>query len=63
MFPKTELVEFSNKYGPYPFANEKHGLLPVLAGGGMEHQTFSAMSWQYDKLVGNRSRTGSPMVQ
>lgn len=41
---KTELVEFSNKYGPYPFANEKHGYYQFGWGGGMEHQTFSAMS-------------------
>lgn len=41
---KTELVEFSNKYGPYPFADEKHGYYQFGWGGGMEHQTFSAMS-------------------
>ncbi len=41
---KTELVEFSNKYGPYPFANEKHGYYQFGWGGGMEHQSFSAMS-------------------
>lgn len=41
---KTELVEFSNKFGPYPFADEKHGYYQFGWGGGMEHQTFSAMS-------------------
>jgi len=41
---KTELVEFSNKYGPYPFANEKHGYYQHNWGGGIEHQTFSGMS-------------------
>ncbi len=41
---KTELVEFSNKYGPYPFADEKHGYYQFGWGGGMEHQSFSAMS-------------------
>jgi Peptidase family M1 domain/Secretion system C-terminal sorting domain len=41
---KTELVEFSNKFGPYPFADEKHGFYQFAWGGGMEHQTFSAMS-------------------
>lgn len=41
---KTELVEFSNKYGPYPFADEKHGYYQHNWGGGMEHQTFSGMS-------------------
>ncbi len=38
------LTEFSNKYGPYPFANEKHGYYQFGWGGGMEHQSFSAMS-------------------
>ncbi len=41
---KTELVEFSNKYGPYPFADEKHGYYQHGWGGGIEHQTFSGMS-------------------
>jgi hypothetical protein len=41
---KEELVEFSNKFGPYPFADEKHGYYQFAWGGGMEHQTFSAMS-------------------
>jgi hypothetical protein len=40
---RTELVEFSNKYGPYPFADEKHGYYQFGWPGGMEHQTFSAM--------------------
>jgi Peptidase family M1 domain/Secretion system C-terminal sorting domain len=41
---KTELAEFSNKYGPYPFADEKHGYYQHGWGGGIEHQTFSGMS-------------------
>ena len=41
---KTEMVEFSNKYGPYPFADEKHGYYQHGWGGGIEHQTFSGMS-------------------
>ena len=41
---KIELVEFSNKYGPYPFADEKHGYYQHGWGGGIEHQTFSGMS-------------------
>lgn len=40
----TEMVEFSNKYGPYPFADEKHGYYQHNWGGGIEHQTFSGMS-------------------
>lgn len=39
------LTEFSNKFGDYPFKREKHGYYEGLGGaGGMEHQTFSAMS-------------------
>ncbi|HMK04597.1 MAG TPA: M1 family aminopeptidase, partial [Ferruginibacter sp.] len=41
---KTELVQFSNKWGPYPFADEKHGYYQHNWGGGIEHQTFSGMS-------------------
>ncbi len=38
------IVAFSNKFGDYPFKNEKHGYYDGLLGaGGMEHQTFSAI--------------------
>jgi hypothetical protein len=39
------LQTFSNKFGDYPFKNEKHGYYDGLLGaGGMEHQTFSGMA-------------------
>ncbi|MBK8609785.1 MAG: hypothetical protein IPL84_07510 [Chitinophagaceae bacterium] len=41
---KTELAVFSDKFGPYPFASEKHGYYQHGWGGGIEHQTFSGMS-------------------
>ncbi|HWR32840.1 MAG TPA: M1 family aminopeptidase [Chitinophagaceae bacterium] len=41
---KQMLVELSNKFGDYPFKNEKHGYYEFGFGGGMEHQTFSGMS-------------------
>ncbi len=42
---KQVLAEFSTKFGDYPFKREKHGYYDGLGGaGGMEHQTFSAMS-------------------
>jgi len=44
-FCKQELVAFSNKFGDYPFKNEKYGMYEFGWGGGMEHQTFSAMAW------------------
>jgi len=40
---KIHLTNFSNKFGDYPFKNEKHGFYEFGWGGGMEHQSFSAM--------------------
>lgn len=41
----SALVEFSKRYGDYPFKKEKHGYYDGLDGaGGMEHQTFSAIA-------------------
>lgn len=42
---RDELVAFSNLFGDYPFKNEKYGMYEFGWGGGMEHQTFSAMGW------------------
>ena len=42
---RDQLVAFSNVFGDYPFKNEKYGMYEFGWGGGMEHQTFSAMSW------------------
>lgn len=42
---RDQMVAFSNKYGEYPFKNEKYGMYEFGWGGGMEHQTFSAMGW------------------
>lgn len=40
---KLDLVAFSSVYGDYPFKNDKHGYYEFGWGGGMEHQSFSAM--------------------
>lgn len=42
----TQMVTaYSNKFGYYPYAREKHGFYEGLGGaGGMEHQTFSAIA-------------------
>lgn len=40
---KAELTAFSDKFGDYPFKNEKHGYYEFGWGGGMEHQSISAM--------------------
>lgn len=37
------LTVFSDKFGDYPFINEKYGHAQFLGGGGMEHQTVSSM--------------------
>lgn len=42
---RDQLVAFSSVYGDYPFKKEKYGMYEFGWGGGMEHQTFSAMSW------------------
>jgi len=37
---------FSERYGLYPFADEKYGhALAPMKGGAMEHQTMSTMTW------------------
>lgn len=42
---KEEMVVFSNLFGDYPFKNELYGMYEFGFSGGMEHQTFSGMSW------------------
>jgi hypothetical protein len=42
-YSKAELTAFSSKFGDYPFKNEKHGYYEFGWGGGMEHQSISAM--------------------
>ena len=42
---KEELLQFSSKFGDYPFKNEHYGMYEFGFGGGMEHQTFSGMSY------------------
>lgn len=42
---RDQMMAFSNKFGDYPFKNEKYGMYEFGWGGGMEHQTFSAMGW------------------
>jgi len=37
------LEVFENKFGPYPFFDEKYGHAEFGWGGGMEHQTISSM--------------------
>jgi len=39
------LEVFSDRYGPYPFINEKYGHAEIGWGGAMEHQTCSSMGF------------------
>lgn len=43
-FCRSELVAFSQKFGDYPFKNEKFGFYEFGFPGGMEHQTHAGMS-------------------
>lgn len=39
------LIEFSNKFGIYPYANEKYGHSMAPFSGGMEHQTMTTQGF------------------
>ncbi|QQS37328.1 MAG: T9SS type A sorting domain-containing protein [Ignavibacteriales bacterium] len=48
----THMLEvFSDRFGLYPFINEKYGHAQFLGGGGMEHQTVSSMGTFNEGLV------------
>lgn len=42
---------FSDKFGTYPFANEKYGHVMAPIGGGMEHQTITTLSTYQNGLI------------
>jgi aminopeptidase N len=42
---------FSEKYGPYPFREEKYGHCIAPMGGGMEHQTMTTLGFFSFELV------------
>lgn len=42
---------FSDKFGLYPFADEKYGHCMVPLGGGMEHQTMTSLGYFQHWLV------------
>lgn len=46
-----QLKNFSEKYGEYPFINEKYGHVQFSWGGGMEHQTSSFMASTSESLM------------
>ena len=42
---------FSEKFGLYPFANEKYGHCLTALGGGMEHQTMTTIGYFYHDII------------
>lgn len=48
---KNCLQKFSSLFGPYPFLKEGYSQTQFGWGGGMEHQTNSFISSEYDQLV------------
>jgi hypothetical protein len=48
----TQMLEaFSQRYGLYPFIQEKYGHAEVPFNGGMEHQTITSLLGPYEYLV------------
>jgi len=45
------IVLFAEKYGEYPFINEKYGHAEFGWGGGMEHQTLTSMGGYSEGLI------------
>ncbi len=50
-----EMITFlSEKFGPYPFADEKYAVATVPISGGMEHQTCTTLGGRY--VTGSRDQ-------
>lgn len=48
----TQILQaFSERYGLYPFINEKYGHAEVPYNGGMEHQTVTSLLGPYEYLI------------
>ena len=48
----VEILEvFTEKYGPYPFLDEKYGHAEFGWGGGMEHQTCTSLGAYYEDII------------
>ena len=48
---KEMITIFSEKFGEYPFINEKYGHVEFNRAGGMEHQTISSMGGHSEWLI------------
>ena len=48
---KNMMEVFAQKFGEYPFMNEKYGHVEFQRGGGMEHQTITSMGGYSQWLI------------
>ncbi len=51
LLTKEMMTVFANRFGEYPFINEKYGHVEFGRGGGMEHQTISSMGGYSQWLI------------
>lgn len=51
MLTKNMLTGFSERFGLYPFIEEKYGHADFVWGGGMEHQTMTSMGGTSQYLI------------
>lgn len=51
LLTKDMMKVFAEKFGEYPFMNEKYGHAEFGRGGGMEHQTISSMGGYSEWLI------------
>ncbi|PIE79702.1 MAG: hypothetical protein CSA15_02695, partial [Candidatus Delongbacteria bacterium] len=42
---------FAERFGEYPYIEEKYAMVSMAQGGGMEHQTVSTMGGYYEKVI------------
>jgi hypothetical protein len=50
-----DMYIFRDLFGEYPFVDEKYGLYQCQFGGGMEHQTFTAIGGFWDYVVAHET--------
>ena len=51
LITKDMMTLFADKFGEYPFINEKYGHADFKWGGGMEHQTLTSMGGHSQSLI------------
>ena len=51
LLTKNMMTVFADRFGEYPFMNEKYGHVEFGRGGGMEHQTISSMGGYSQWLI------------